>query len=243
MEKDGSLKHSFYASNGNLSKVVRPNQYNPQADDGAGYQYIYDHQGRVLTVVGPNGHVLQTNTYDEEGRLLQQLDGLQTGAEFGYDLSGNRTHIKTSGGATQKLEYDARGNIVGVVDGNRNSTKENWKMGKPSDILTLRPNETIIKTIKGDCWGSFGVLHSQTAGTITLTDQRILFRGGGIVESLRLVFAIPYTDIVSIEPFMVSLFIPTGIRIVSQQEGVFRISVMKRKVIMGLIQEQMAKRG
>lgn len=116
-------------------------------------------------------------------------------------------------------------------------------MGKPSDILTLRPNETIIKTIKGDCWGSFGVLHSQTAGTITLTDQRILFRGGGIVESLRLVFAIPYTDIVSIEPFMVSLFISTGIRIVSQQEGVFRISVMKRKVIMGLIQEQMAKRG
>ena len=63
MEKDGSLKHSFYASNGNLSKVVRPNQYAPQADDGA----------------------------------------------------------------AQELEYDARGNIVGVEDGNRNSTKENWK--------------------------------------------------------------------------------------------------------------------
>ena len=60
-----------------------------------------------------------------QGRLLQQLDSLQTGAEFTYDLAGNRTHIKTSGGATQKLEYDARGNIVGVVDGNRNSTKEN----------------------------------------------------------------------------------------------------------------------
>lgn len=85
--------------------------------------------------------------------------------------------IQTSGGATQKLAYDAHGNIVGVVDGNRNSTRENLKMGKPSDILTLRPNETIIKTIKGDCWGFFGVLHSQTAGTITLTDQRILFRG------------------------------------------------------------------
>ena len=73
--------------------------------------------------------------------------------ELFYDKAGNRTHIKSSGGAEQELEYDARGNIVGVVDGNRNSTKENWKMGKPGDILTLRPNETIIKAIKGDCWG------------------------------------------------------------------------------------------
>lgn len=71
MEKDGSLKRSFYDGNGNLSKVVQPNQYDLAADDGAGYQYTYDHHGRVLTVVGPNGHVLQTNTYDEEGRLLQ----------------------------------------------------------------------------------------------------------------------------------------------------------------------------
>ncbi len=43
-------KREIYLYNGNLSKVVRPNQYNPQADDGAGYQYTYDHQGRVLTV-------------------------------------------------------------------------------------------------------------------------------------------------------------------------------------------------
>lgn len=71
-----------YDKNGNLSKVVRPNQYDPAADDSAGYQYTYDHQGRVLTVVGPNSHVLQT------------------GAEFTYDLAGNRTRIKTSGGAT-----------------------------------------------------------------------------------------------------------------------------------------------
>ena len=108
---------------------MRPNQYNAQADDGAGYQYTYDHRGQVLTVIGPDGHVLQTNTYDVDGRLLQQLDGLQSGAEFCYDLAGNRVKIKTSGGATQELEYDARGNIVGVVDGNQNRTTyrlDNW---------------------------------------------------------------------------------------------------------------------
>ena len=116
------MTRSFYDGNGNLSKVVRPNQYDPQADDGAGYQYTYDHQGRVLTVVGPNGQVLQTNTYDGDGRLLQQLDGLQSGAEFTYDLAGSRTRIQTSGGAAQKLAYDARGNIMGVEDGNQNRT-------------------------------------------------------------------------------------------------------------------------
>ena len=129
IEKDGSVTRSFYDGNGRLSKVVRPNQYNAQADDGAGYQYTYDHRGQVLTVIGPDGHVLQTNTYDVDGRLLQQLDGLQSGAEFCYDLAGNRVKIKTSGGATQELEYDARGNIVGVVDGNQNRTTyrlDNW---------------------------------------------------------------------------------------------------------------------
>lgn len=31
-----------------------------------------------------------------QGHLLQQLDSLQTGAEFTYDLAGNRTRIQTS---------------------------------------------------------------------------------------------------------------------------------------------------
>ena len=56
------MTRSFYNGNGRLSKVVRPNQYDPVADDGAGYQYTYDYQGRVLTVLSPDGHVLQAKT-------------------------------------------------------------------------------------------------------------------------------------------------------------------------------------
>lgn len=114
-------------------------------------------------------------------------------------------------------------------------------MTNQSEILALMPGETVIKTVKGDCWGSFGIIHSQTAGTITFTDQRILFRGGGIVDSLRLVFAISYKDIVIIEPFSVALFIRTGIRIVTKSEGGFRISVMKRQLIMDMINDYMEK--
>ncbi len=38
-------------------------------------------QGRVLTVLSPDGHVLQSNTYDADGRLLQRLDGVGSGVK------------------------------------------------------------------------------------------------------------------------------------------------------------------
>lgn len=36
---------------------------------------------------------------------------------------GSRTLIKTEGEAKQRFEYDARGNIVGIIDGENNETK------------------------------------------------------------------------------------------------------------------------
>ena len=152
IEKDGSVTRSFYDGNGRLSKVVRPNQYNAQADDGAGYQYTYDHRGQVLTVIGPDGHVLQTNTYDADGRLLQQLDGLQSGAEFRYDLAGNRVKIQTSGGAAQELEYDARGNIVGVVDGNQNRTT--YRLDSWGRIIGIVKADGSTEFYSYDCAGN-----------------------------------------------------------------------------------------
>ncbi len=59
-EKDGSVTRSFYHGNSQLAKLVRPNQY-VAADDGVVYVYIYDMQGRIRTVVGPDGHVLTCN--------------------------------------------------------------------------------------------------------------------------------------------------------------------------------------
>ncbi|MFR4350182.1 MAG: RHS repeat-associated core domain-containing protein [Roseburia sp.] len=121
-ERDGSVTRRFYSGNGHLLCTVRPNQYDAAADDGRGYRYTYDLQGRVLAVVGPDGHVLQSNTYDPDGRLLRQQGAMETGIEFTYNLAGDRTQIRTAGGAAQELVFDARGNITGVADGNRNHT-------------------------------------------------------------------------------------------------------------------------
>ena len=67
--------------------------------------------------------MLQSNTYDADGRLLQRLDGVGSGVKYEYDLAGAQRRIVSMGGASQELEYDARGRITGIVDGNGSETK------------------------------------------------------------------------------------------------------------------------
>ena len=121
---DTLLSHASYAYDGNeVVRLIRPNEYDPETDSGDGFQFTYDAQGRVLTVLSPDGHVLQSNTYDADGRLLQRLDGVGSGVKYEYDLAGAQRRIVSMGGASQELEYDARGRITGIVDGNGSETK------------------------------------------------------------------------------------------------------------------------
>ena len=117
------MQRAIYDRNGQVVRLIRPNEYDAQTDGGEGFQFTYDAQGRVLTVLSPEGQVLQTNTYDASGRLLQRLDGMGSGVKYEYDLAGDQRRIMTMGGASQELEYDARGRITGIVDGNGNRTK------------------------------------------------------------------------------------------------------------------------
>ena len=121
--RDGSVTRRFYNRNGLLERVIRLNEYELSGDHGAGYRYTYDLQGRVQTIIAPDGHVLQTDTYNESENRTRQTDGADGGVNFSYNLAGNRTGIRSEGTAAQELEYDARGNIIGVVDGNRNRTE------------------------------------------------------------------------------------------------------------------------
>ena len=139
IEKDGGVQRTVYDRNGKIVRLVRPSQYDQALDGGQGIQYIYDANGRVTTVVGPDGQVLQTNTYDAMGRLVQQLAGVGSGAKYSYDLAGLQRRIETVGGSVQELEYDAWGNITGIVAGNRNRTQ-----------YQLDPWGRIIGIIKAD---------------------------------------------------------------------------------------------
>ena len=123
IERDGGVQRTVYDRNGQVVRLISPNEYDAQTDSGDGFQFTYDAQGRVLTVLSPDGHVLQSNTYDADGRLLQRLDGVGSGVKYEYDLAGAQRRIVSMGGASQELEYDARGRITGIVDGNGSETK------------------------------------------------------------------------------------------------------------------------
>ena len=141
INKDGGVERSFYNKNGQLVKKILPNEYSAKGENGNGYSYTYDKQGNIISIIAPNGAILETNIYDSEGNLLQRLDGVKSGINCEYDLAGRRKNITTQGGAKQEFTYDAQGNITGIVDGNQNKTEYRLdKWGRITEII--KPNGT-----------------------------------------------------------------------------------------------------
>ena len=160
INKDGGIERSFYNKNSQLVKKILPNEYSSKGEDGNGYSYTYDKQGNIISIIAPNGTIIETNIYDSEGNLLQRLDGVKSGINCEYDLAGRRKNITTQGGAKQEFTYDAQGNITGIVDGNQNKTEYRLdKWGRITEII--KPNGTseyfsydyagnIIETVDGN---------------------------------------------------------------------------------------------
>ncbi len=115
-ERDGSVTRQFYNADGQLEKVIRPNEYERAGEYGKGLQYTYNAQGNILTVIRPDGTIQESNIYDVEGNLLHTQDGTGNGVDMEYDFGGRRTKITTQGKASQQYRYDARGNIIGATD-------------------------------------------------------------------------------------------------------------------------------
>lgn len=124
IERDGGVQRTLYDRNGKVVRLICPNEYDPETDGGDGFQFTYDAQRRVLTVLSPDGHMLQSNTYGAGGRLVQRLDGIGSGVKYEYDLAGAQRRIMTMGGASQELEYDTRGRIPGIVKDDRKQGHE-----------------------------------------------------------------------------------------------------------------------
>jgi len=97
----------------------------------------------------------------------------------------------------------------------------------------LLSGEEVIKTAKGDCWETPS-MHSQVPGQYVFTNKRMIFRGNGVIEKLRVKFEIAYSDIKSIEPYRV-VFFSTGIRVWMENGDRYRLSLMKRQEYMDII--------
>ncbi len=109
------------------------------------WHYAYDGTSRHLTTItDPDGRVRVTNTYDSQGRVYEQRDGMLNLTTFAYTpgqnvttdprghattysfdaLSREQTEVDVVGGTTYTLtnHYDAAGNRDYVIDRNGNQT-------------------------------------------------------------------------------------------------------------------------
>ena len=66
-KRDGEVSRIFYDKNNQPVKVIWPNAYALQGEEWAGLCYTYDEEGRVLTVLGSDGSLLESHVYDEAG--------------------------------------------------------------------------------------------------------------------------------------------------------------------------------
>ena len=123
----GGVTRYLYDRNDRLRKEISPYGYEPENDDGVGAAYTYDSRGNRIRTTNALGEVVQELSYNLRNQPVIQKDTFGNRTELSYELdgkikdvrrlgNGNRNHQRT----LQQYEYNARGQITGVVDGNRN---------------------------------------------------------------------------------------------------------------------------
>ncbi len=123
----GGVTRYLYDRNDRLRKEISPYGYEPESDDGAGVSYTYDSRGNRIRTTNALGEVVQELSYNLRNQPVIQEDTFGNRTELSYELDGKIKDVRRLGNGNrnhqrilQQYEYNARGQITGVVDGNRN---------------------------------------------------------------------------------------------------------------------------
>ena len=119
----GGVTRYLYDRNDRLRKEISPYGYEPENDDGAGAAYTYDSRGNRIRTTNALGEVVQEFSYNLRNQPVIQKDTFGNRTELSYELDGKIKDVRRSGNhqrTLQQYEYNARGQITGVVDGNQN---------------------------------------------------------------------------------------------------------------------------
>ena len=171
VDEEGAMTRLFYDKNDRVRKVVRPEQYEEQKDDGIGLSYTYNCHDQVLEITDADGMPLNSYTYDRTGNISSVWEGGSVYTEYSYNLTGDPMAVYTGTErarkkqAVQTFEYDAQGNITGVVDGNQNQTQfvlDDW--GRITEIYTP---EGSVERYAYDFAGNITGTTDANGGTIT----------------------------------------------------------------------------
>ena len=119
----GGVTRYLYDWNDRLRKEISPYGYEPENDDGVGAAYTYDSRGNRIRTTNALGEVVQEFSYNLRNQPVIQKDTFGNRTELSYELDGKIKDVRRSGNhqrILQQYEYNARRQITGVVDGNRN---------------------------------------------------------------------------------------------------------------------------
>jgi RHS repeat-associated protein len=114
--------------------------------EGGTRRYELDESGRVVSVVDADGVIEVVNTYDEDGRVLEQLSPFGRRTQLGY-LPGRVTVTmdEHEDSPVNTYIHDAEGRLLAIVDGNDQQLSvsyDDW--GNPSS-LTERSGAVTIQ--------------------------------------------------------------------------------------------------
>ena len=138
----GGVTRYLYDRNDRLRKKISPYGYEPENDGGAGVSYTYDSRSNRIRTTNALGEVVQELSYNLQNQPVIQKDAFGNRTELSYELDGKIKDVRRMGDGKwngsagdssehgeamaqnqrilQQYEYNARGQITGVVDGNRN---------------------------------------------------------------------------------------------------------------------------
>ncbi|MDE6622461.1 MAG: sugar-binding protein, partial [Lachnospiraceae bacterium] len=170
-DEGGNTTRLFYDRNDRIIKAVRPQQYDPGLDDGQGTCYLYDRSDRIVRITGPDGTVLQEQTYDSAGNVKTRIEGQSVYTEYVHDLAGDLLAVykgrenAEKDRAAQRMKYDAWGNITGTEDGNGNRTE--FSLDSWGRIVAVHTPEGGTEHYTYDHAGNITSTTDANGGTIT----------------------------------------------------------------------------
>ena len=120
----GAVTRYLYDQNDRLLKEISPYGYNRESDSGAGTSYRYDSRGNLIRVTNGLDQVVEERSYNLQDMPSLRRDGLGNETAYRYTLDGQIREAKRGKReispykVLQSYEYNARGQITGITDGN-----------------------------------------------------------------------------------------------------------------------------
>ena len=85
---------------------------------GRGYHFYYDLQGRLSSIEGPDGQMIEERSYDTKSGELTRIKDPRSGNEthFQFDNLGRLSQVTDAEGYSVSYHYDAYGRLTGITD-------------------------------------------------------------------------------------------------------------------------------